>query len=76
MAVTGRTSDTPPNLVVCFCCGQLFMDDDLTRFEQHPDQGVCARCAAWLHSGGGRPVPPKSRGRVWRRHGRRRWRRE
>jgi hypothetical protein len=74
MAVTGRTSGTPPRLVPCFCCGQMKMADDITRFEQHPDQGVCAPCATWLRDGG-QPVPPKG-GRIWRRHSRRTWRRE
>lgn len=34
----------------CFCCGRLVKaEEDIIRFEQHPDEGVCLRCAAWLH---------------------------
>jgi hypothetical protein len=50
MGVTNKISFTPPHLVACFCCGQSFMAEDITRFEQHPDKGVCPWCAEWLHN--------------------------
>ena len=34
---------------VCWCCGQTFDEDDLSRLGAHPEVGVCAGCARWLH---------------------------
>ena len=33
----------------CWCCGNLFDDKDLTHLGSHPEVGVCAGCAQWLH---------------------------
>ena len=33
----------------CWCCGQAYPEADLVRLGQHPEVGVCARCAHWLH---------------------------
>jgi hypothetical protein len=75
MAATGNTSGTTLDQVACFCCGQLFNAGDITRFDQHPDQGVCARCAEWLHNRS-HPGSRKARRPVWRQIGRRRWRKD
>ena len=32
----------------CWCCGNTFDEDDLTRLGDHPEVGVCAGCARWL----------------------------
>lgn len=33
----------------CWCCGRPFDESELTRLGQHPEVGVCADCARWLH---------------------------
>lgn len=33
----------------CWCCGKPFGEQDLTRLGSHPEVGVCATCAVWLH---------------------------
>lgn len=33
----------------CWCCGSTFAEQDLTRLGNHPEVGVCAGCAQWLH---------------------------
>ena len=33
----------------CWCCGQPRPESDLLRLGQHPEVGVCARCAHSLH---------------------------
>ena len=33
----------------CWCCGNTFDDAELTRLGAHPEVGVCAGCALWLH---------------------------
>ena len=33
----------------CWCCGNAFDERDLTRLGTHPEVGVCAGCAHWLH---------------------------
>jgi hypothetical protein len=33
----------------CWCCGNTFDEADLTRLGSHPEVGVCAGCAQWLH---------------------------
>ena len=33
----------------CWCCGNTFEDQDLTRLGNHPEVGVCAGCARWLN---------------------------
>jgi hypothetical protein len=34
---------------LCWCCGNAFEEAGLTRLGAHPDVGVCAVCARWLH---------------------------
>jgi hypothetical protein len=34
---------------VCWCCGNTFDEADLSRLGSHPEVGVCAGCAQWLH---------------------------
>lgn len=34
---------------VCWCCGNSFDEQDLTRLGSHPEVGVCAGCTRWLH---------------------------
>ncbi|MEO6411853.1 MAG: hypothetical protein ABIO48_04635 [Pedococcus sp.] len=33
----------------CWCCGNTFAEHDLSRLGSHPEVGVCAGCAQWLH---------------------------
>jgi hypothetical protein len=33
----------------CWCCGNTFDERDLSRLGTHPEVGVCAGCAQWLH---------------------------
>jgi hypothetical protein len=75
MAAGGITSGTSADSVACFCCGQLLSVGDITPFDQHPDQGVCARCAEWLHNRS-KPRSVESSRPTWRRVKHRRWRRE
>jgi hypothetical protein len=35
--------------VACYCCGESVDDSNVVRFDQHPRDGVCIGCAAWLH---------------------------
>lgn len=34
---------------VCWCCGNSFDEAALVRLADHPEVGLCARCAQWLH---------------------------
>jgi hypothetical protein len=75
MTVSGGPPASATGQLVCFCCGAMFAASELIRFEKHPGEGVCAQCASWLYHHS-QPAPPNRRQRVWRRHGRGRWRRE
>ena len=33
----------------CWCCGTPFDDSQLTHLGAHPEVGICAGCAHWLH---------------------------
>jgi hypothetical protein len=33
----------------CWCCGNTFDEQDLSRLGSHPEVGVCAGCAHWLY---------------------------
>ena len=33
----------------CWCCGNTFDEQDLTRLGMHSEVGVCTGCARWLH---------------------------
>ncbi|WP_457254599.1 hypothetical protein [Pedococcus sp. P5_B7] len=33
----------------CWCCGNTFDEAELSRLGSHPEVGVCAGCAQWLH---------------------------
>lgn len=45
----------------CWCCGNLFVDSELTRLGNHPEVGVCAGCARWLHRRAGSGVDARLR---------------
>lgn len=32
----------------CWCCGAGFAEAELVRLGQHPEVGVCLRCARWV----------------------------
>ena len=32
----------------CWCCGNSFDEQDLTRLGSHPEAAVCTGCAHWL----------------------------
>jgi hypothetical protein len=32
----------------CWCCGGEYPEEELVRLGQHPEVGVCLRCARWL----------------------------
>ena len=32
----------------CWCCGTKYPEAELVRLGQHPEVGVCLRCARWL----------------------------
>ena len=34
---------------VCWCCGKDVEEPQLLRLGDHPEVGVCTRCAHWLH---------------------------
>jgi hypothetical protein len=36
-------------MVACYCCGKQLTAATLVRFHEHPNHGVCAGCAAYLH---------------------------
>ena len=33
----------------CWCCGAAYPPEELLRLGQHPEVGICTRCARWLH---------------------------
>jgi hypothetical protein len=48
MATSHDVPATALEELACYCCGTSFDANDLVRFERHPQDGVCAGCAAWL----------------------------
>jgi hypothetical protein len=48
MTVEVEAQQDAPAEAVCWCCGNPFPDQDLVRLGQHPEVGVCFRCARWL----------------------------
>lgn len=70
------TPNAPPGAsdwIPCRCCGRSFPADNLVRFYDHPDDGLCVRCVEWLHARS-RPIarrlypmwqlPARVRGRI------------
>jgi hypothetical protein len=39
---------TAASVAVCWCCGTEYPESELVRLGQHPEVGVCLRCAWWL----------------------------
>jgi hypothetical protein len=35
--------------VACYCWRYILETSNIIRFDQHPRDGVCIGCAAWLH---------------------------
>lgn len=33
----------------CWCCGKVTADDAMVRLGNHPEVGICANCAHFLH---------------------------
>ena len=49
MAVQEAAEHARFERAVCWCCGNTFDEDELSRLGSHPEVGVCAGCALWLH---------------------------
>jgi hypothetical protein len=57
--------------VPCYCCGTSIQADNLVRFAQHPEDGVCVGCATGLQTQS-LPVIDKIHPPIWKRlHSRR-----
>lgn len=41
-------SDESVREPVCWCCGSRYPEAELVRLGQHPEVGVCLRCARWV----------------------------
>lgn len=39
---------TAASMSACWCCGAQYPESELVRLGQHPEVGVCLRCARWL----------------------------
>lgn len=60
---------------LCWCCGNAVEESGLTHLGAHPEVGVCAGCAHWLHrrarvtAASGRRTPGAwvDRGAAWAR---------
>jgi hypothetical protein len=52
--------------VTCYCCGCSIQAAEVVRFEEHPRDGVCIGCAAWLHQQS-LPIVHTIRRPFWRR---------
>lgn len=49
MAAQAAVQDEQAQRPACWCCGNTFDEQDLSRLGTHPEVGVCAGCAQWLH---------------------------
>jgi hypothetical protein len=49
MAAQAPVEDEQVERPWCWCCGNTFDEQDLSRLGTHPEVGVCAGCAQWLH---------------------------
>lgn len=49
MAAQVAVEDEQAERPSCWCCGNSFDEADLSRLGSHPEVGVCAGCALWLH---------------------------
>lgn len=43
------TEETDSLANACWCCGDRHREADLVRLGEHPEVGVCADCARFLH---------------------------
>jgi hypothetical protein len=39
----------------CYCCGRSFESANMVRFRDHPEDGLCVSCVAWLDNAS-RPI--------------------
>lgn len=49
MAAQAALQDEQAHRPSCWCCGNTFDEQDLSRLGTHPEVGLCAGCAHWLH---------------------------
>src|SRR5690349_7694579 len=49
MAAAAAVEHEQAKRPTCWCCGKSFEEQDLSRLGSHPEVGVCAGCAHWLH---------------------------
>lgn len=47
--MTAQPEPTTASKAACWCCGTHYPESELVRLGQHPEVGVCLRCARWLH---------------------------
>jgi hypothetical protein len=46
---SGMPTAAGGELLTCYCCGKSVGASDVVRFHEHPAEGVCAGCAAFLY---------------------------
>lgn len=46
--MTVRPEPDSASVTRCWCCGGGFPEPELVRLGEHPEVGVCLRCARWL----------------------------
>ena len=49
MTSNAETSQADHNLPQCWCCGGAFTEPELVYLDSHPEVGLCAGCAHWVH---------------------------
>ena len=47
--MTAQPEQTTASEAACWCCGTQHPESELVRLGQHPEVGVCLRCARWLY---------------------------
>ena len=46
---TAATESDAAEPLACWCCGSAYQEAELVRLGNHPEVGVCLRCAHFLH---------------------------
>jgi hypothetical protein len=49
VSAQAETAESNNSLPQCWCCGGSFAEPELVHLGSHPEVGLCADCAHWVH---------------------------
>jgi hypothetical protein len=49
VTATAEAAEATDEQSMCWCCGVPYAEEELVHLGSHPEVGLCANCALWVH---------------------------